>query len=303
MEDRTTIERTQPSNTAVGDAALRFDRGSLNGRREPYGVWDAVRSNWLIVLAAVVICTGVALAAATVRTPKYAATTTLSVLHLNFGVAGGLSSFSTAGSLLADTYARAVRADGVVRPVAAELHTSPATIRSQLSSSVVPASPVFSVTATTATPARAVTVANLAAAQLEKYIQAINASNSDAPRIYRDLTHAEETLSVQQQNLAGLLATFSRSRGSLSSSDRMALAKARANVSIAQDKVTSLKEAYNQSTLGQAATQFIQPLQAAAGAASDKRKKQELLGFVGLAVGLGVGVALAMLRRGRRRLR
>jgi hypothetical protein len=162
---------------------------------------------------------------------------------------------------------------------------------------------VFSVTATAAAPARAVTLANLAAADLEKYIEAINASNPDAPRIYRNLARAESNAATEQQDVAALQSSDARKTGPLSSSDRAALAKAQANLAIAQDRVTSLKQAYNQSTLGQSATQFIQPLQQASGASSDKRSKQELALFVGLVAGLGIGVALAVLRQARRRFR
>jgi capsular polysaccharide biosynthesis protein len=294
-------ENPRPSSgSAVDDSEPRLKLGAANAIAAPTGLWDAIWSNIVVVIAAVVVITAVALAAGLSRAQKYSSTTTLSVLHLDFGVPGALSGFSTAAAALADTYARAIRADGIVLPVAAQLHASPTTIRGDLSAAAVPSSPVFTVTATTAKPARSIDLANLAAAQLQTYIQAVNASNPDAPRLYRKLSHAESNLSTKQEDLTSLQASLSHVH-ILSLSDQTAVAKAHASVSIAQDQVNGLRSAYTQSVVGQSTTQFLQPLQAANSATSDRKKKLELFGFVGVVAGLGVGVGLALLLEARRR--
>ena len=303
MEEHKDSRPSSSGARLIDEPDLGFDLMAPDAARARGGLWDAVRSNAAVVLIAIIIITGAAVAAGLKRTPNYSATTTLSVLHLDFGAPGALSGFSTAAAALADTYARAVHADGVVMPVAARVHASPETISGELTAAAVPSSPVFHVTATARTAGQAITLANLVGAQLQKYIQSVNASNPDVPRLYRQLSHAEIALITQQQTLMNRQASLARVHGTPSPSDQAALAKAQASVSVAQDRVNSLKSAYSQSIVGQSATQFLQPLEAATSAVSDRKRKIELLGFVGFVAGIGVGVGLALLLQERRRRR
>jgi capsular polysaccharide biosynthesis protein len=273
------------------------------------GVWDAVRASPLLVAATVVIVTALAVAAGVVRQQKYTATARIGVLHVDFASPGALSGFATSAATLADTYARSVDANGVVNPLAVKFRSSPSTIREQLSGAGIPASPIFTISATTTSPVRSVALANAAAAQLAAYIRKVNLSNPDATRLYLELVKAEDqaaiTLVTKQglQSSARAAATAARGPVSpLSATQRAQIALATAHASAAEDRVNSLRAAYQQSVVGASQTQFMQPLESAFAASSDRNSKLALFAFAGLAVGLGLGVALAVLRQARRRI-
>lgn len=273
----------------------------------PFGVWDAVRSSLSLVIITIVVFAAAGAAVAFVRHQKYSASTRLAVLHLDFGTPGTLGGFSTAGPVLADTYARAITADGVIDPLAARFHASPATIRGELAAAAVPESPVFEVTATTGSSATAIALANAATAQLVKYLQSVNSADPDAAKLLKALSKAELSVNVLAANKNALQSAISSSlarRGGapapMSSAQRMQLATAAANLSVAVDEATSVRAAYQQSITGNSNTQFLQQLSVASSATGDRRSKLELLVFAGVAVGLGLGVALALLRAARR---
>ena len=272
---------------------------------QEWSISDAARSSPGVIVTMFVVLAVLGVVAGMVRTPKYTATAVQSVLHLNFGVPGALSGFSTASAALADTYARAIHADGVTGPLAQEFHTSAGTIRTEISAVAVPNSPVFTVTAAAATGHAAVALANAASTQLEKYIESVNASSPDGSRLLSDLTRAEVNAAVREQTVNRLKSGVAQKSAALgparvSATDRAVLATAQAAANVAQDEVLSLKVAYQQSVVGQAATQFLQPLQAAVNPASDKKAKAELFGFAGAAVGLALGLLIAVLRYRRR---
>ena len=282
--------------------------GTKQGQGEaPIGVWNAVRSSLFLVIITIVVFAAAGVAAAYVRPQKYSATTRLAVLHVNFGSPGALSGFSSGAPVLADTYARAVTADGVIDPLAAQLHTAPATIRGELAAAAIPQSPVLGVTATTGSGPSAIALANAASAQLIKYLQVVNSSNPDAAKLLKGLSKAALSVNVAEANKDYIESTISSSLvgttgapAQMSPAQRLQLATAEAKLSVAVDQADSIRAAYQQSILGSSTTQFLQQLSAASGAVGDRRSRLELLAFAGVVVGLGLGVALALLRAARR---
>jgi capsular polysaccharide biosynthesis protein len=290
------------SDATTDDEVRGLDQWDDVPSGPPPGVWDAVRSSPLLVAATIVIVTALAVAAGVVRQQKYTATARIGVLHVDFASPGALSGFSTSAATLADTYARSVDADGVVNPLAVKFRSSPSTIRDEVSGAGIPASPIFTISATTTSAVRSVGLANAAAAQLAAYIRKVNLSNPDAARLYLELEKAEDQAAITLVTKQGLQSSARASaRGPLTATQRAQIAVATAHASAAQDRVNSLRAAYQQSVVGASQTQFMQPLESAFAASSDRNSKLALYAFAGLAVGLGLGVALAVLRQARRR--
>jgi hypothetical protein len=267
-------------------------------------VWGAVRANKTLVLIIVVIFTGAGIAAGVMRHPKYSATANAGVMHINFGSTGALAAFQSAVPVLADTYARSINADGVVRPLAAKFHTSVKTILKELTATAVPASPLFMVTAKTPSATGSLALANAAMAQLVSYLHGVNTGNSDARSLYTQLKKAESTLAAAQNNEVAVKANIEKAMTinhavAMSAAQQAKMAAAQSAVSTAADQVTGLRSTYDQSVLSGSDTQYVQQLTSATKAVSDRSSRLELFAFIGLAFGIAVATAAAVLRQGR----
>jgi capsular polysaccharide biosynthesis protein len=273
--------------------------------RESPGVWGAVRSHSRLVAIVIILFFAVGLAAGVRRHAKYSATANLAVLHLNFGgSSGSLSAFSTAAPILADTYARAITADGVVDPLASQFHTSASKIRDDLSASSVPANPTLMVTAKTTSKKTAIALANAAMAQLVTYLGGVNGSDPGGASLYTELKQAEASLAARQNKLQAVTASINHAMQashavSMSGTQQAQLAAAQSSKNLAADKVASLNAAYTQARLNSANTQYLQPLQSATSAKSDRASRLVLYAFVGLVVGIALATGIAVLLQGR----
>lgn len=272
-----------------------------------WGVWDAVRASPALVIITVLVCLGIGIVGAFVRHPKYTATTKLAVLHINLASAGAINGLSTAAPALADTYARAIDADGVVRPLESQFHSSAVTLRAELAAAAIPLSPVFTVTATTTSKGSAIALANSATASLTAYAKTVNSTNPDQARLFAALSTANTNLAAadarHQSLTTSIQASLAGKRGAASapsSAQRDELARAQAAINDDAAQANSLRQAYQLNIIGSATTQYLQQLQGATTAASDRKSKLALLGFAGAVVGLGLGVGLALLRYARR---
>jgi len=269
-------------------------------------VWSAVRSNLLLVVAIVVIFTAAGVAAGLRRHAKYSATSTLAVLHLNFGgSSGALNAFSTAAPILADTYARSVSADGVVAPLASQFHTSASAIRTDVSAASIPASPMLMVTATTTSSATSIKLANAAMAQLVAYLQGVNGSNPAVAALYSSLKAAEATVAADQNKVLALKATINHDMATtkavtMTATQQAELSAAQSAANLATAEANGINSAYVQARLNAANTQYLQPLQSATSAKSDRTSKLLLYAFVALALGIAVATGVAVLRQDRR---
>lgn len=275
-------------------------------RTEPPGVWSAVRSSTVLVAILVLLCTAVGLGLGLRRSAKYSATANLAVLHLNFGGSqGALNAFSTAGPILADTYARSIDADGVVAPLAARFHTSTDTIRSDLSAASVPASPMLMVTAKTTSSATSVALANAAMAQLVKYLAGVNGTNPAVATLYAQLKSADATAAAAQAKQQAVRANIEHAMQtskavSMSASQQAQLSAAQSAATLAANEAATINATYQQARLNAANTNYLQPLQSASSAKSDRLSRLLLYGFIGLVVGIALATGVALLRQSRR---
>jgi len=275
-------------------------------QRETPGVWSAVRSNLFLVVIIVLVFTVAGAAAGLKRSAKYSATSTLAVLHLNFGgSAGALNAFSTAAPELADTYARSINADGVVQPLSKQFHTSVTAINNDLSAASVPASPELMVTAQTASSKSAIRLANAAMTQLLSYLQSVNGADPEGTTLYAQLKAADATVAADENKVVVVKANIQHSLSTthafaMSATQQAELGAAQSAETLAADQANTLNATYQQSRLDAANTQYLQPLASATTAKSDRVSKLLLYAFVGLVVGIGVATGVAVIRQARR---
>ena len=274
-------------------------------QHSPPGVWGAVRSNMRLVVIIVVLLTAVGVAAGLSRYAKYSATANLVVLHLNFGgSSGSLNAFSTAAPILADTYARAINADGVVDPLAKKFHTTASAIRDDLSAASVPANPMLMVTAQTTSKATSIALANAASAQLVKYLQGVNGADPALGTLRAALKSTEAKVAAAQNKQQAVLANITHALKtskavSMSAAQQAQLSAAQSAKNLASDEASSLNAAYQQARLNSANTQYLQQLQSATSAKSNRVSRTLLYAFIGLVVGIALATGVAVLRQSR----
>lgn len=274
-------------------------------QHESPGVWSAIRSSRVLVVLIILVFTAAGLAAGVVRHPKYSASARLAVLHLNFGgSAGALNAFSTAAPILADTYARSIGADGVVAPLATRFHTSSTAIDNDLSAASVPASPLLVITATTTSSTASVDLANAAMAQLLTYLQGVNGANGATSPLYAKLKASEATAAADRNKLLAVRSSIQHAMQtskavSMSLAQQAQVSAALSAATLAGDRAAADNAAYQQSLLDASNTQYLQPLQSATAAQSDRTSKLLLYAFIGLVVGIAVATGIAVLRQGR----
>ena len=207
--------------------------------------------------------------------------------RLNISQPGAIAGFTEAAQTLASGYSRAITADGVVDPLAGRFHTTASEIRSRISSTPIPSSPIVSVFATGSSQKDAVTLANAASDALVAFLVRSNQDNPDARRLLSQLRAAglsyQRALSARQ---ASNLQPPLNARG-------QGLAAA---VETARIQLSSFEGAY-QSTVGsQAISSLLQPLARAHSAASNRSSTLQIALFAGLVLGILAGLALATLR-------
>src|SRR4051794_17917967 len=174
-------------------------------------VGDAMRRWWPLVVIAALVCAGVGANYAHSRKQEFQATASLSVglLDLNTQSVPG---FATGGEIVASGFSRSVQTDDVILPVARRLHLPPGEVRARVSSTSVPSSPIFTVTATGPSQAAAVDLANAVSRSMVAYGRSHSGSRGTAAALLQRYRSA-----VQQLNKAKGRLTNLRSRGSSTS--------------------------------------------------------------------------------------
>jgi uncharacterized protein involved in exopolysaccharide biosynthesis len=257
-------------------------------------VGDAMRRYWALVLVLALACGALGVYVGHSRAPQYQATASLSVGLLDL-TTQSVPGFAVGGEVVASGYSRSVQTDAVILPVARRLKLDPADVRAHVSSTAVPNSPIFTVTASSDSPADAVRRANTVSAAMVTYGR--SRSNSDAAyeRLLDRYRQAVRRRDRARSHLAAVRAG-EPARGEVG--------RARADVETEQLRVDSLAQQYRERTTAPGNTAVVQPLVAAQSAASNRSSKTQLFGALGVLAGLCVGAALAVLItsvRGRRR--
>jgi hypothetical protein len=262
----------------------------------PYSAGMLLRYLWIIVLCALVLgAVGVAVGVA--RKPVYTSTAQLSVGRLDV-TAQALPGFAQASRDLSQVYSRLAMSDRVVGETASRTGISSADVRSRLSAAAVTQSPIFRLNATGSSAEDAERLARAATTATERYVRELDST----PRNQAELLNQYRTVAAQVARLetrVGRLGTL------LSRSPRARLVRARFN----DMRLEIQKQRLRKDALAAAYQDLIQRTNQAAGlsvlsqpstASSDRTSYAQKLGLAGLAVGLLVGVSLALALARRR---
>jgi uncharacterized protein involved in exopolysaccharide biosynthesis len=261
------------------------------------------RYKWLVLgLAILLAAAGVAIGYE--RQPVYTATSTVQVGQVNPN-SPGFSGFAQSATALAATYSRAINANGVLSIVHEKTGLSPQQAASRLTATPIPDGAAFSVIATGPSSHAAVHLANVASAAMVSYEAANssrgNASGSNAAALYSQyraetrLLARDKAIVQKLQNQQSLTGT-----GTSNPTDPK-LIQAQSNADVAQGHANALAAAYTQALENQQPPgTLLAPLASALSSSSDRKHKLELFGFAGLAIGLLIGGAVAILLELRR---
>lgn len=277
-------------------------------------VGDAMRRYWVLILLVVLALGALGAYAGYERKPVYQASSSLSVGLLDL-TTQSVPGFAVGGEVVAGGFSRAVQTDAIVVPVARNLHMAPNEVRARISSTPVPNSPIFSVSATGTSSADAVRLANAVSAAMVAYGR--SRSNSDAAfarllqqyrTAIRQRDRARNRVSTLRSRLSGSsTSTASTATGSAATTattsgqpKRGQLGQARADLQAQQLRVDSLADAYRARASAPGASAAVQPLVDAQGASSDRGSRMQLYAALGALAGLCVGTALAVLITGGR---
>ncbi len=251
------------------------------------GVLESARRYWLLVLVSVAAFTVAGAAVARTRPAVYTAESRLNVGRLNISAPGAISGFAQAAEDLASAYSRAITADGIVEPIAQRFHTTGSLIRSRISATPVPTSPIVRVIATAPSASEAIKLANAGSDSLVSFLNRLSRDDPDADRLLKRVSAAE-------QNYQSDLATL-QSAHATPPLDPHAQSLT-ATVEAAHIQVTALEAAYAATVQTEASSSLLQPLTSAHSASSNKSSILQIGVFAGIVLGAAVGLALATLR-------
>lgn len=267
-------------------------------------VGDAMRRYWLLILASVVALAAVGAYAGYSRKPVYDATASLSVGLLDL-TTQSVPGFAVGGEVVAGGFSRAVQTDAIVVPVARELRMAPDEVRARISSTPVPNSPIFTISATGASSADAVLLVNATSRAMVDYGRSRSSSDTAFTRLLaqyraavRQRDRARNRLASLRSRLLGSSTTTPGSGAVSGVPEPAKLGQARANLQAQQLHVDGLADAYRSRVSAPNASAVIQPLVEAQGASSDRRSKMQLYGALGALVGLCIGTGLAVVITG-----
>ena len=199
--------------------------------------------------------------------------------------------------MLAATYSRSgLQSDDAADAVAAQLKVKPGYVRSHLSATPIPQSPVFRVIATASSAKRSEDLSNAVSDTFVQQTAATATNGPDSDRLlddYRSAVRYVTRLRVKAKVLQDRLTRNPVPHNA----DRYA--KARSSVVAATIRSDALQTAYRNSlqTAGSSAT--VEIIQHARRAPNDRRRVLELLLFIAVVAGRRFGLALALLASSR----
>jgi uncharacterized protein involved in exopolysaccharide biosynthesis len=297
-----TIANSRPSRDVLGPYPSSY-------RTEPAQsliVAALSRYKWLVLgLTALLTVCGIAIGIK--RKPVFSSTSTVQVGQVNPN-SPGFYGFVQSATALATTFSRAITANGVLSIIHQKTGLTPMQAASRLTATPVPDGAAFNVIATGPTSQSAVNLANTAAAAMVSY-EAVNnstagASTSNATSLlnaYRAQTAQLANDKAIVQKLQNQASANASSSGSTSNPTKPSIVKAEANEGLAQGRANALAAAYTQALENQQPPgTMLSPLSSALTASSDRKHKLELYGFAGLAIGLLLGGATALVLEQRR---
>jgi capsular polysaccharide biosynthesis protein len=254
----------------------------------------------LLILLVAIICAAIAGGVGLSRGKhSYTASATLQVGQVNPN-SPGFYSYVQSSAALATAFSRAITAEPVLATVQKKLGIGPAQAATRLEATPVPQSPAFRVIASGSTARQTTELANVAADALVAYEGESNSANPEAA----SLLHEYREASLQLRHLTvglSLLTQASAHRHLHGSALDNVLAPDEADRNADEVRLKAIGVAYTAAVSSQAPRSGLVTLLAGATSASSSRdSKIEIFGFIGLIVGVLLGVTLAALRERRR---
>jgi Chain length determinant protein len=258
--------------------------------RPSTGLGAALRRYPLVALLPVVVLVAAGITLGLRKPPTYTATTQLHVgsADINSQATPG---YVQAEQTLAQAYSREVTSQYVYNPAAQTMGLSPAAVAGRLSSSAVPNSPTFTINATGPSPRSAMELAAAATTALKHKINQLDQGENASTNLLNQFRQAQGQADRLQAISGALQAAHSSGAGGVSQA-KVETAKLDAQVS--RLRAQALGTQYtNASTMSRGA--IIDVLNPATSATSNRSSIAERYALVGVAAGLVMGAALALL--------
>jgi len=286
-----------PRTTDAPPAAFAEPDRLIQGIFEPPSSFAlaAIARNKLIVCAFAVLLALAGLAYGLSRPRTYTASATLQVGQVNPN-SPGFYSYVLSSAALASAFSHAIGAEPVLAAVQRKLALPPAKAVARLSAEPLPQSPAFKVIATGTSEAGAIDLANVAASAIITYESQSNSANPEAESLLHEYRQASLHLQRASADLVRL-EEAARASHTPKSDASSALADAEAERNAAAVKLKAVGVAYTAAVSSQAPRSGLVSLVAGATSASNNhRSKVEMYGFIGLLIGIVVGVIAAFVR-------
>jgi hypothetical protein len=258
-------------------------------------VLAAVRRHWFVALLPVVVLVAAAVALGLKRPARYDSTAVLSVGHVYVSTPSGIPSIIDATQALAATYSRAIHAGDVVADTRRRLGEG-SSVAGSISATPIPDSPLIKVSSQSTTERGAVALANASGAALASYVNHQVRDNDASAALSQSYRAAALRYRQAKETSDRLRRRYARVQ---TRANKLARDQALAATDTAQLRREALQASYQQAVQGGTSSVTVDVFSRAAGAASDRRSKLQILVFVGLLGGIAAGVALALMRTAR----
>ena len=242
-----------------------------------------IARRWWLILALAVLCGAAGVYVASKRTPTYSATASINVGRVDIR-SQALPGYMSAAQALAFSYSRVATSDRIVSALSRSQHLPAQTIAGRLSAAPIPKSPIFTVTAQGPSAQAAISLANAATTQLQRFATSSNGGEGAATSILRDYQSEAARVARLKRKVSDL-----KSSGSTS-----ALNRAQLSYQAAKLKLQGLATQYQSQSNEVLSTAGVAVLDRPTSATNDRSKTLRRYGAGGAIVGLLIGVALAL---------
>ncbi len=251
-----------------------------------------LRSRPLILIVPVVAFLVLGAVLGYLKTPTYTATVGMSV-QIGTSESLALADVSVAESAAAVGYSRMVDSEPVVRPVSRALGLSQSEVAGRTAATAVPQTAYLFLTTTGSSSTPTVRLANAMSASLAAYVNSNTNSVSDPGGKPSELIHVYQA-AVERTRRAAREVERRKLKLKGRVAENVAFERRAAALQALIVEQEALKTKYQNSLLGPTTSLLV--LNKATGTTSNRRSNVELLAFVGLLVGVLVGLGYAVLR-------
>lgn len=272
------------------------ERRPTAGAADPGRLGRAARRSWWIILLFALIIGGAGVATAMQREPVWSSEALLTVGRADLATQT-LPGYAQATQNLAGTYSRLVSGEKVLGPVARRNRLSYVDLRNRIIATRVPETSVISISAESPSRQTAITLTKQVAASARAYVAVLtNSGQQDARKAYTRFLSATNRATRRRALLTRLRDREGSSTARIARIARLD-AKAAAAELIASTNAGIYQAARQPNAQSFKGAELLVP---AVAASSDQDSYVQRLGFIGLVVGALFGLALAVLREGRR---